>query len=77
MCDHQMHMGQEQLDSENFESFEDLDREGTEQELLGSQPSHCFSDGANFCIDQTFSSKSELKLLLSEAAARKFLILLR
>jgi len=42
MCDHQMHMGQEQLDSENFESFEDLDREGREQELLGSQPSIVF-----------------------------------
>jgi len=41
-----------------------------EQEL-GSQSNHSFSDGTNLCINQTFSNKNELQLLLAEAAAKK------
>ncbi|XP_049349465.1 uncharacterized protein LOC125814043 [Solanum verrucosum] len=38
---------------------------------LGSQSNHSFSDGTNLCINQTFSNKNELQLLLAEAAAKK------
>ncbi|KAK6779850.1 hypothetical protein RDI58_022034 [Solanum bulbocastanum] len=41
-----------------------------EQELR-SQSNHSFSDGTNLCINQTFSNKNELQLLLTEAAAKK------
>ncbi|KAG5586870.1 hypothetical protein H5410_047304 [Solanum commersonii] len=41
-----------------------------EQEL-GSQSNHSFSDGTNLCINQTFSNKNNLQLLLAEAAAQK------
>ncbi|KAK4706556.1 hypothetical protein R3W88_033876 [Solanum pinnatisectum] len=41
-----------------------------EQELR-SQSNHSFSDGTNLCINQTFSNKNELQLLLAEAAAKK------
>ncbi|KAK6792164.1 hypothetical protein RDI58_011245 [Solanum bulbocastanum] len=41
------------------------------QKELGSQSNHSFSDGTNLCINQTFSNKNELKLLLVEAAAKK------
>ncbi|KAG5598622.1 hypothetical protein H5410_029992 [Solanum commersonii] len=42
-----------------------------EQNELGSQSNHSFSDGTNLCINQTFSNKNELQLLLTEAAAKK------
>ncbi|XP_049405284.1 uncharacterized protein LOC125868756 [Solanum stenotomum] len=38
---------------------------------LGSQSNRSFSDGTNLCINQTFSNKNELQLLLAEAAAKK------
>jgi len=41
------------------------------QKELGSQSNHSFSDGTNLCINQTFSNKNELQLLLAEAAAKK------
>ncbi|KAG5592079.1 hypothetical protein H5410_042593, partial [Solanum commersonii] len=40
------------------------------QKELGSQYNH-FSDGSNLCINQTFSNKNKLQLLLVEAAAKK------
>ena len=55
------------VDVEDFEPFEE-----DEADLeLRSQPSYIFSDGTNFYMNQTFSSKSELQLLLTEAVARK------
>ncbi|KAG5570625.1 hypothetical protein H5410_060391 [Solanum commersonii] len=41
-----------------------------EQEL-GSQSNHFFFDGTNLCINQTFSNKNELQLLLAEATTKK------
>jgi len=41
-----------------------------EQEL-GSQSNHSFSDGTNLCINQTFSNKNELQLLLVDAMSKK------
>ncbi|KAG5601486.1 hypothetical protein H5410_032856 [Solanum commersonii] len=41
------------------------------QKELGSQSNHSFSDGTNLCINQTFSNKNELKLLLTKEAAKK------
>ncbi|KAG5586664.1 hypothetical protein H5410_047098 [Solanum commersonii] len=41
-----------------------------EQELI-SQSNYSLSDGTNLCINQTFSNKNELQLLLAEAAAKK------
>ncbi|KAH0724918.1 hypothetical protein KY284_000783 [Solanum tuberosum] len=41
------------------------------QKELGSQSNHSFSDGTNLCMNQTFSNKNELQLLLAEAAAKK------
>ncbi|XP_047256054.1 uncharacterized protein LOC124888809 [Capsicum annuum] len=34
----------------------------------GSQPRHCFNNGANFHLDQIFAYKKELKILLNAAA---------
>ncbi|KAG5573032.1 hypothetical protein H5410_062798 [Solanum commersonii] len=41
------------------------------QKELGSQSNHSFSDETNLCINQTFSNKNELQLLLAKAAAEK------
>uniref|UniRef100_M1DW88 Uncharacterized protein n=1 Tax=Solanum tuberosum TaxID=4113 RepID=M1DW88_SOLTU len=41
------------------------------QKELGSQSNHSFSDGTNLFINQTFSNKNELQLLLAEAAEKK------
>ncbi|XP_049358478.1 uncharacterized protein LOC125823100 [Solanum verrucosum] len=41
------------------------------EEELRSQSNHSFSDGTNLCINQTFSNKNELQLLLAEAAVKK------
>ncbi|KAM3235389.1 hypothetical protein P3L10_015425 [Capsicum annuum] len=45
------------------------EEEGEEWEL-GEQTNHTFFDGTNFKVNQTFSSKKELKLLLDIAAVR-------
>ncbi|KAG5605235.1 hypothetical protein H5410_026727 [Solanum commersonii] len=54
---------------------EDLEREYCEEmqgeQKLRSQSNHSFSDGTNLCINQTFSNKNELQLLLAKAAANK------
>ncbi|KAG5580534.1 hypothetical protein H5410_051161 [Solanum commersonii] len=55
------------VDAEDFEHFEEYDGEPE----LRSQPNHSFSDRTNFYMYQTFSTKSELQLLLAEATARK------
>ncbi|KAG5592401.1 hypothetical protein H5410_042915 [Solanum commersonii] len=41
------------------------------QKELGSQSNHLFFDEINLCINQTFSNKNKLQLLLAEAAAKK------
>ncbi|KAH0784216.1 hypothetical protein KY290_003814 [Solanum tuberosum] len=53
------------IDAEDVEHFE----EDQEEPKLRSQPSHSFSNGTNFYMYQTFSTKSELQLLLAEAEA--------
>ncbi|KAG5617333.1 hypothetical protein H5410_017157 [Solanum commersonii] len=54
---------------------EDPERECCEEmqgeQELRSQSNHSFSDGTNLCINQTFSNKNELQLLLPEAAGKK------
>ncbi|KAH0652023.1 hypothetical protein KY290_032940 [Solanum tuberosum] len=55
------------VDAEDFKHFEEYEGEPE----LRSQPNHSFSDGTNFYMYQTFSTKSELQLLLAEATARK------
>ncbi|KAG5590887.1 hypothetical protein H5410_041401 [Solanum commersonii] len=41
-----------------------------EQEM-GLQSNHSFSDRTNLCINQSFSNKNELQLLLAKAVAKK------
>ncbi|KAG5621008.1 hypothetical protein H5410_006226 [Solanum commersonii] len=41
------------------------------KQKLGSQSNYSFSDRTNLCINQAFSNKNELQLLLAEAAAKK------
>ncbi|XP_049373974.1 uncharacterized protein LOC125839022 [Solanum verrucosum] len=55
------------IDAEDFEHFE----EDQGEPKLRSQPNHSFSDGTNFYMYQTFSTKSELQLLLAEVATIK------
>ncbi|KAF3614666.1 Gamma-terpinene synthase, chloroplastic [Capsicum annuum] len=47
-----------------------LSEEGREECELGAQTNHTFSDGTTFQVNQTFSSKKEMKLLLDVAAMR-------
>ncbi|PHT97367.1 hypothetical protein BC332_33708 [Capsicum chinense] len=68
----------ESLDAHPMNSEDDLmeledsifcEEEGEEYELR-AQTNHTFSDGTNFQVNQTFSSKKNLKLLLDVAAVR-------
>ncbi|KAH0773406.1 hypothetical protein KY290_010543 [Solanum tuberosum] len=43
------------------------------QKELGSQSNHSFFNGTNLCINQTFSNKNELQLLLADAVAKSLL----
>ncbi|KAH0776479.1 hypothetical protein KY290_007890 [Solanum tuberosum] len=65
--DYSLDVEDQPVDEEDFEHFE---KDQGEPELR-SQPSHSFSDGTNFYMYQTFSTKSELQLLLAEGATRK------
>uniref|UniRef100_M1DDE2 Mutator-like transposase n=1 Tax=Solanum tuberosum TaxID=4113 RepID=M1DDE2_SOLTU len=65
--DHSLDVEDKPVAAEDFEYFE----EDQGESKLRSQPSHSFSDGTNFYMYQTFSTNSELQLLLDEAAARK------
>ncbi|PHT95934.1 Cytokinin dehydrogenase 5 [Capsicum annuum] len=61
------------MDSEDHSmELEDLifSEEAREECGLGSQTNHTFSKGTNFQLNQTFSSKTELKLLLDVAAVK-------
>jgi len=65
--DHSLDVEDQPVDAEDFKHFEEYEGEPE----LRSQPNHSFSDGTNFYMYQTFSTKSELQLLLAEATARK------
>ncbi|KAF3629561.1 hypothetical protein FXO38_27606 [Capsicum annuum] len=61
------------MDSEDHPiEFEDpiFFEKGGEERKYGAQTNHTFSNGTNFQVNQTFSSKKELKLLLDVAAVR-------
>ncbi|KAK6793804.1 hypothetical protein RDI58_007257 [Solanum bulbocastanum] len=73
MYDHSVDVKDQPVDAEIFEHLEEVQ----EKQELRLQPNHSFSDETNFYMYQTFSIKSELQLLLSEAATRKSLILLQ
>ncbi|KAK6786246.1 hypothetical protein RDI58_014771 [Solanum bulbocastanum] len=65
--DHSLDVEDQPIDAEDLLHFEE-----DEGELeLRSQHNHSFSDGTNIYMYQTFCTKSELQLLLVEAAARK------
>ncbi|KAH0661605.1 hypothetical protein KY284_026536 [Solanum tuberosum] len=74
--DHSMNIHDDPTNVENQPvDAEDLEpkccEEMQEEQELGSQSNHSFSDGTNLCIKQTFSNENELQLLLAEAAAKK------
>ncbi|KAK6782342.1 hypothetical protein RDI58_020138 [Solanum bulbocastanum] len=73
---HSMNVHDDLINVENqLVDAEDPERECCEEmqgeEDLRSQSNHSFSDETNLCINQTFSNKNELQLLLAEAAAKK------
>ncbi|KAG5630852.1 hypothetical protein H5410_002569 [Solanum commersonii] len=67
--DHPLNVENQPVDEEdpNRECCEEMQGE---QELR-SQSNHFFFDGTNLCINQTFSNKNELQLLLTKAVANK------
>ncbi|KAH0696194.1 hypothetical protein KY290_013558 [Solanum tuberosum] len=74
--DHSMNIHDDPINVENQPvDVEDSEPKCCEEmqakQELGSQSNHSFSDGTNLCINQTFSNKNELQLLLAEVAAKK------
>ncbi|KAK6791465.1 hypothetical protein RDI58_010546 [Solanum bulbocastanum] len=59
--DHSLDIENQLVDTEDFKHFE----EDQGEPKLRSQPNHSFSDGTHFYLNQTFSTKSELQLLLA------------
>lgn len=65
--DHPLDVEDQQVDVEDLEYFEEVYGDKELRSLLN----HYLFDGNNSYMDQTFSTKSELKCLFVEAAVRK------